>query len=146
MNMENGPHLSIELIWEDTDLEELLISASNGKYCGTAKVYFGQGEIAALADTIRGFPKTVSQEAVFEGGSDDGSRARLKFHCIDQLGHAVVTTTLADFAYLNAQPPVLNHVNLELRVDASAIDEFCKQLEAIGRRMRKRAVLGGLAG
>jgi hypothetical protein len=57
--MENDPKLSTELVWEDVDLEQLRITASNGEYCGSAKVYFAQGDVAALADTIQGFPKTV---------------------------------------------------------------------------------------
>jgi hypothetical protein len=84
--MESDSKLSIELVWEDVHLEELCITASNGEYCGSAKVYFAQGDVAALAETIRGFPKVSSQVEVFEGGSDDGSRAKLVFRCIDQLG------------------------------------------------------------
>jgi hypothetical protein len=76
--MESDSHLSIELVWEDADLEELLVSASNDEYCGTAKVYFGQGDVAALADTIRGFPKTISRVEVFEGGGNDGPQAKLE--------------------------------------------------------------------
>jgi hypothetical protein len=82
---------------------------------------------------------------IFEGGSDDGSRAKLVFHCIDQLGHAVVRVSLAEFVYGNAQPPSMNDVNLELRFDACALDEFCKELQAIGKRARKDAVLRGFA-
>ena len=141
--METDPKLSIELIWEDVDLEELLITASNGEFCGSASVYFAQGDIAALAKTIQGFPKAVSQLEVFEGGQDDGSRAKLVFRCIDQLGHTVVRVSLAEYAYDNPQLPIMNDVNLELRFDASALDQFCKELEGVGKRARTLAVLRG---
>lgn len=141
--MESDPKLSIELIWEDVDLEELCFTASNGEYCGSARVYFVQGDIAALAETIHGFPKAVSQVEVFEGGQDDGPRAKLVFRCLDQVGHAVVRVSLAEFAYENAQLPIMNDVNLELRFEPSALDQFCKELEAIGRRARKLATLRG---
>lgn len=144
--MESNPKLSIELIWEDVDLEELYITASNGEYCGSARVYFAQGDIAALAKTIQGFPKAVSQVEVFEGGYDDGPRAKLVFRCIDQLGHAVVRVSLAEFAYDNTQLLIMNDVNLELRFEASALDQFCKELEAVGKRARKLAILRGFTG
>lgn len=141
--MESDPKLSIELIWEDVDLEELCITASNGQYCGSARVYFAQGDIAALAETIQGFPKTVSQVEVFEGGQEDGPRAKLVFRCIDQVGHAVVRVSLADFAYDGSQLPTLNDVNLEMRFEASALDQFCKELEGIAKRAREFAILRG---
>jgi len=141
--MESDPELSIELIWEDVDLEELCITASNGEYCGSARVYFGLGDIAALAETLRGFPKAVSQVEVFEGGQDAGPRAKPVFRCIDQLGHAGVIVSLVEFAYDNAQLPIMNDVNLEMRFEASALDQFCKELEGVGKRARKLAILRG---
>ncbi len=141
--MESDPKLSIELIWEDVHLEELCITASNGEYCGRARVYFAQGDIAALAQSIQGFPKAVSQVEVFEGGQGDGPRAKLVFRCIDQLGHPVVRVSLVEFAYDNAQLPIMNDVNLEMRFEASALDQFCKELEGVGKRGRKLAILRG---
>jgi hypothetical protein len=142
--MESNPQLSIELIWEDVELEELCITASNGVYCGSARVYFARGDIAAFANTIQGFPKAVTQVEVFEGGQDDGPRVKLLFRCIDQSGHLVVRVSLVEFAYENAQLPIMNDVNLELRFEASALDQFCKELEGVGNRTRKLAILRGL--
>ena len=143
--MESDPKLSIELIWEDVDLEELRITASNGQYCGTATVYVVQGDIAALAKTLQGFPKAVSQVEVFEGGEASSARAKLVFRCIDQIGHAAVRVSLVEFAYDNAQPPIMNDVNLEMRFEAWALDQFCKELERVGKRARKFAILRGVA-
>lgn len=39
----------------------------------------------------------------------------------------------------------MNEVELELRFDASALDEFCKELEAVAARSRECAVLRGIA-
>ena len=141
--MESEAKLSIELIWEDVDLEELFITASNGEYCGCARVYFAQRDIAALAETIQGFPKAVSQVEVFEGGQEDGPRAKLVFHCIDQLGHAAVRVSLVEFAYDNAQLPIMNDVNLDMRFEASALDRFCKELEGIGKRPGRSQYFAG---
>jgi hypothetical protein len=81
---------------------------------------------------------------VFEGGQDDGPRAKLVFRCIDELGHAAVRVSLVEFAYDNAQLPIMNDVNLEMRFEASALDQFCKELEGVGKRARKIAILRGL--
>ena len=137
------PKLSIELIWEDVDLEELWITATNGEYCGSTRVYFVQGDVTALAETIHGFPKAVDQVEIFEGGQDNGPRAKLVFRCLDRVGHAVVRVSLADLAYVNAQLPIMNDVNLEMRFEASALDQFCKELEEVGKRTRTLAILHG---
>ncbi len=141
--MESNPHLTIELIWEDSDLEELRITAQNSRYCGTADVYFGQGDVAALAESIRGFPKTVSQQETFEGSS--GSLAKLVFQCIDGSGHPVVMVSLAESVNDNSRPLTMNRVEMELRFEPSALDEFCRELESIARRESRRALLRGIA-
>ena len=141
--MESNPHLSIELVWEDNDLEELLIAAHNGRYCGTAKVYFGQGAVGDLAESIRGFPKTVSQQEIFEGSS--GPVAKLVFRCTDGVGHPVVIVSLVESVDEGARSSVMNRVELELRFEPYALDEFCRELELIARRESKRAVLRGIA-
>jgi hypothetical protein len=111
---------------------------------GSARVYFAHGDIAGLAETMQGFPKAVSQVEVFEGGQYDGPRAKLVFRCIDQLGHPVVRVSLVEFAYDEAQLPSMNDVNLEMRFEASALDQFRKELEGVGKRRRKLAILRGL--
>jgi len=146
--MENSPHLTIELVWEDTDLEELSISADNGRYSGTAKVYFAQGDVQLLANSIRGFPKTNSHREVFSGGredDDDLSFAKLVFHCVDGAGHAVVDVTLAESLVHHARPSTRNRAELELRFEPLALDEFCRELYAIARRTTNQAVLRGTA-
>ena len=59
---------------------------------GSAKVYFAQGDVQVLANSIRGFPKANSQREFFSGGREDNdlSFAKLVFHCVDGAGHAVV--------------------------------------------------------
>lgn len=46
-----------------------------------------------------------------------------------------------DFVYDNAQLPIMNDVNLEMRFKASALDQFCKELEGVGTRARTLATL-----
>src|SRR5687768_16413602 len=67
--MENSPRLKVELVWEDADLEELAIVADNGQFRGVATAYFGRGDVALMANALRGFPKSISQREMFSGGA-----------------------------------------------------------------------------
>lgn len=107
---------------------------------------FRPGRRASLVESIRGFPRTISQQEVFEGGSEEmGSLARLIFRCTDGSGHPAVAVSLAEPVNVNARPHVLNRVELELQFEPYALDEFCRELELIARRSGKRAVLRGIA-
>ena len=142
--MENKPHLSIELVWEDSDLEELLISASNGRYSGMAQVYFALGDIEDLANRIRGFPLTLSHEVIFSGGAEDSdSFARLVFRCVDGVGHTLVKVNLAEVFQEYARPTLRGRVELELLFEPLALDEFSRDLDQMARRRIPRAQLRG---
>ena len=95
--MGDTPHLAIQFLWEDSNLEQLRISADNGRYSGTAKVYFSQGELRDFLHSIRGFPKHVAQTELFAGGSEETFPfARLEFHCTDGAGHSAVDVALGE--------------------------------------------------
>jgi hypothetical protein len=64
LNMESNPQLSIDLVWEDVDLEELCISAHNGCYCGTAKAYFCPRRCWRLGRVHSRIPQSVSDLAL----------------------------------------------------------------------------------
>ena len=142
--MENYPHLAIELVWEDSDLEELLISASNERYAGTAQVYFALGDMKDLAEAIRDFPRTVSQEVIFSGGTEDSDRfARLVFKCFDGVGHTLVRICLAEVFQEYARPELRGRVEFDLLFEALALDEFVRNLELVAARKLARALLRG---
>jgi hypothetical protein len=142
--MNDSPHLAIELVYEDVDLEELSISADNGRYRGAATAYFSNGEVGVLANALVGFPKSTNQQEVFSGGQEesDFGFAELIFRCVDTLGHIVVRVTLSETAQPNDF--ARNRVELELLCEPAALDHFSQELEAIARRQRNRAVLQGI--
>ena len=143
--MENNPHLSIELVWEDSELEELHISASNGRYSGIAQVYFALGDIEDLANRIRGFPQAVSQEVIFSGGAEDSdSFVRLVFRCVDGVGHTVVKVSLVEVFREYAGPTIRGRVEFELLFEPLALDEFSRDLEQMAKRRIPRALLRGI--
>jgi hypothetical protein len=145
--MERSPQLTIELVWEDPDIEELCIVADNGQYSGAASVYFARGDAGVLANALRGFPKTTSQREEFSGGSEDGevSYAQLVFFCMDGAGHVAVEVTLSECLFHHGRRTNRNRAQLLLRFEPLALDTFCRELDAIARRTTKRAVLPGIA-
>jgi hypothetical protein len=144
--MQDTPHLTIELVWEDTDLEQLSISASNGQFSGIATAYFAQGDVRLLADSIRGFPRTSSQLETFASGDEyEYPYVKLVFRCADGTGHPVVDVTLADELFHHGRQSRKHRVELDLHFEPLALDEFCRELDLVARRNTKRAVLRGLA-
>lgn len=144
--MDDTPHLTIELVWEDTYLEELSISANNGQFSGAVTVYFAQGDVQLLANSIRGFPKTTSQREVFAGGNEkEYPFAKLVFRCADGTGHPVVGVKLAESSFHIGRSSRNNRVELDLQFEPLALDEFCRELDLVARRKMKRAVLRGRA-
>jgi hypothetical protein len=145
--MQQSVGLTIELVWEDADLEQLTIVADNGHYRGAASAYFGRGDTGTMASALRGFPKSTSQREIFSGGSEDGdlSFAQLVFYCTDDAGHTAVDVTLSECLFDQGRRAKRNRVELLLSFEPGALDTFCRELDAIARRSQTRAVLAGVA-
>ena len=145
--MGNTSQLTIELVWEDADLEELAIIADNGHYRGAATVYFARGDAGVMANALRGFPKSISQREVFSSGSEvgDSSFAELVFYCTDNSGHTAIDVTLSECLFRQGRRSKRNRVELLLRFEPAALDTFCDELDEISRRSKTRAVLAGIA-
>jgi len=45
-----------EAIWQDNDVIEVRVLASNGIFCGRADVYVGIGQLEESSARLRGFP------------------------------------------------------------------------------------------
>ncbi len=45
-----------EVLWNDTDMLEVRVSAWNGLFGGCARIYVGIGGLAESADRLKGFP------------------------------------------------------------------------------------------
>jgi hypothetical protein len=50
----------VTYLYNDNDVIELRIIADNGRFCGTANVYVGMGELSNVAECLRGFPNDSS--------------------------------------------------------------------------------------
>ncbi len=128
------PAISISSVWEDEDIFEIAIRASNGKFCGEARCYTTRDEIGKLSEAIDHFPKSTTDEVHFSTySSDNFSYFTFHFICIDGSGHIVVRVKIADIVtYSNARPNN-NIAEFDLSVDPAAIDTFSSELSKLSK-------------
>ena len=124
--------IAIEIIWDDVDLKMIVVDAANGRFRAHAEAYVGPGELGRIAEAIAGFPsgqKDVREVVV--------GTARLRFFCREEtLGHAMVEVKCAGGT---DEYPELAH--FFLAIETGAVEEFVRQLRAVGERKEKPAIL-----
>jgi hypothetical protein len=85
--------LSIERVWEDTDLFEIEIIAQSDLICAKVRNYITSTSINELALHLATFPKNLTDQYIWENGTrgDDSTPfLSLEFWCEDKLGHIVI--------------------------------------------------------
>jgi hypothetical protein len=96
--MQRG--LTITIVDVDPDYLGIDIRASNDRFGGSARIYAGLTELSEFATRIAGFPTNSVDERNYEFGSRDrgfaGGYCRLRFRCVDSVGHARVEVALED--------------------------------------------------
>jgi hypothetical protein len=121
--------IRIQVIWFDEDLLELRIQASNGRFEAVADLYAGPSAPSELAASIDGFPRSSDDtREVLLGTLDSkvaGGGVRMRFRCVDLVGHAEV--------HVEAQQPIGNGPQREVAafsvpIEPAAVDEFVRQL------------------
>jgi len=90
--------LHIKYLYHDNDIIEVEVFVGNGRFCGTARVYVGIGQLSEAGALLKGFPQRSSdiREVVLGafGRDSAGGGVRLRFYCKDLAGHAVVEATI----------------------------------------------------
>src|SRR5688572_12336703 len=66
-------YLHFKIIYKDSDMLEIEVSASNGKYCGVTKTYIeADGKrLIQLGQMLLNFPEDVEHKVRDEFGADD---------------------------------------------------------------------------
>jgi hypothetical protein len=122
-----------EVIYKDSDLLEVRVSAWNGAFGGTADVYVGIGQLEETAAKLKGFPKHPSDTREIMLGSFDpkmaGGGASMQFYCTDASGHAYVESKIKSNS-LPGKP--VQCVILLLPIEAAAVDSFVNELRLLG--------------
>jgi len=89
--------ITIEVIWLDQDMIEVLVSASNGYFSGLAEIYVSYDELPEMANAVRGFPSTradIRTATLGKFEQDNVGATAMEFDCRDRQGHCVVKARL----------------------------------------------------
>ncbi|MDP3794782.1 MAG: hypothetical protein Q8R13_02525 [bacterium] len=140
------PGIYLTPVWEDEDLFEVEVCATDGRFAGIARCYTTREQIAELARTVDRFPKSTSDLLRFS--TDTGGKFSsfdLHFRCIDGRGGVVVRVKVAERVHYSNAPGIDNVVEFDLGVEPASIDNFSSQLAAMAQAKigEKRAVLHG---
>ncbi len=124
--------LQLTIVYDDPDMLQILVSASNGQFCGETRIYVGIGELEDAAEVMRGFPSNASdvREIAFgEFGSAWGA-VGLRFYCTDRSGHANVDVRIESGPYYTA---LTQSTAFTIPVEGWALDSFAPELIRCGR-------------
>ena len=158
------PQLSIEIVYQDSDLLQIMVKGSNGRYSGSTLLYLSADgrELTDFGQRMQGFPKSFDQVEEMEFGAtkryqeevkkmqESDPRIRpesaflgLRFHCIDRLDHSGVEVALHEDSWSQREQAIGN-VRFELRFEPAQLDRFAKELIDLGIKKEGIAVLDGI--
>ncbi|RYX85104.1 hypothetical protein EON83_07605 [bacterium] len=85
--------------YEEPDHTQLEFIVSNGSFTGGIDFYCGVDDIANIGTALRAFPRSISDEYVYEYGSPVASKRfyrhfRLRAYTIDRSGHCALQITI----------------------------------------------------
>jgi hypothetical protein len=125
--MQKG--IQFRVVYSDSDLLKLRISASNGQFAGVADVYVGRGYMDETAGKLKDFPRNPSdvREAIFSsfGPASAGGAVSMRFYCDDGAGHAWVDSKIeSEDVIAGTRQTVL----LTLAIEPAAMDTFLQEL------------------
>lgn len=128
--MDEG--ISIEIIWGDADLYMIVLDAANGRFRAHAEAYAKSGELLRIADAIAGFPAGQKDERHVVLGT-----ARLRFFNREEtMGHAMIEVKCA-----GGTDEYPERAHFFLAVEDGAVQEWVRQLRAVGDRKERPAIL-----
>ena len=134
--------LRLEVIWKDSDMIELHISANNGSFSGKTEVYDTKESLLPFSDTLIGFPK-LDKTLLYTSGQKGGySFFQMKFYPIGLSGIVGVYIVIEENLYSNSnRVEEKASVSMELIVEPNAIDKFQKELATLARTEKGSAEL-----
>ena len=137
-----APFLEIAVVWNDPDMQEVVVSASSGKFSGKVNLYAGLNELKEVVEQLNGFPRSRDDKREFTLGQNDlpgYGIASLIFYCRDSTGHVALEVALQSTqAY-----PLRGNESAIIVIPAVVgdIDRFMAELRNINNRVGARAVL-----
>jgi hypothetical protein len=122
--------IEITSVWEDDDLFEVKIMASNGDFSGGEKCYAQRKELIDLAAFLEGFPKSIDHKVNYVEESENFSFFTLVFSCNSSWKVSVRVKIAQIIVYTNA-PKVHNVVEFDMAIEPAAIDAFVSSLRVL---------------
>jgi hypothetical protein len=122
------------------------IHASNGRFSGATIIRIGIDQLTEFANEITGFPSSPHDSRIYEFGEIDTENVRgyckLRFYCIDLVGHAMVDVELMDDS--DWYPEHLSGASAKFSIStiASDLDRFTNNLRSIEKIQSGEASIG----
>jgi hypothetical protein len=137
-----GIGLQFRVLYRDSDLVKVRASAWNGAFGGAADVYVGRGRLGEIAEQLRGFPTSTSdnREVILGafGAESAGGGMSINLRCVDRSGHAYVETKIeSDWDSEDRA----QSATLRLPIEANAIDLFVDGLRRLDQGTAETAHL-----
>ncbi|HKV47066.1 MAG TPA: hypothetical protein VJN69_03160 [Candidatus Acidoferrales bacterium] len=138
--------IEFRIIWSDSDVVKIRVSACDGEFSGSVEAYAVVGGLNGVAERLSGFPQSPSDMREVTLGAFDrkvaGGGLRMKFHCVDSAGHAFVEATL----YTNQEKGgTVQMAVLSVPVEPAAIDIFVRELHELESDESRVAYLQGIS-
>lgn len=135
--------LEFKVIYEDNDLIELNIKASNNDFSGSTQVYTNAESLLQFSDSLVGFPRD-NKVLFFDAGERNSySYFSMRFYSIDQGGLVGVEIYIESNSSANERPEKKGNLKAEVIVEPSAIDNFQRELKHLAINQNGSAILFG---
>lgn len=135
--------IQFEVIWNDREILEVRISASNNEFAGSVDLYTSTEQISKYASKLDGFPNTPSdtREIVLGafGSEWAGGAAKMRFFCIGSSGHSYVEIQMESS---RAIAGVIQSSLILVAAEAAAVDRFVHELRQLSPVASPTAHLG----
>jgi hypothetical protein len=131
--------------YHDVHVVELRVSAWNGSFGGSTCLYVGQGDLAAAATLLAGFPESIKdrREVIFGafGPKSAGGGMILTFACADGAGHCKLRVRIQADANYDRPELVVEQVEMLCSFEPAALDLFVKQMHELDTSLTGSAML-----
>ena len=136
--------IRITVIYVREDLIQIRVFGWNGAFGGTSDIYVGTDQMGKIANALRGFPNSISDNReIMLGafGPDGAGGARMRFYCADSSGHTFVDLTIESGTLSSKH---VQSVRLMLPIEASAVAQFVNDLNRLDSSKNGAARLQGV--
>lgn len=138
--MQSG--ITLEAVWDDPDILEVVVSARSASFSGAASLYTSELELREAAAVLSQFPRSPSDSREVLIGSPGhltgGEGLSMAFLCLDGAGHPAVHAKLRSGASCRG---IAEQVELLLPVEPAGIDDFVKEILLLAQTKKGKASL-----